>query len=99
MGHGENGVTGRSSTRARETLIDAGALIPARRPQNVLDIVARPAPEGSRPLTDILLEMRPDGRDERQSAFGAERAALLDEATSPAAMDEDWDQTAADGID
>lgn len=48
----------RAATRARETLVDAGALIPARRPQNLLDVTAAPADVRTRNLSDVLDEMR-----------------------------------------
>jgi prevent-host-death family protein len=48
----------RAATRARGTLIDAGALIPARRPQNLLDVTAAPAHGRARNLSDVLNEMR-----------------------------------------
>ncbi len=47
-----------AAARSREALIDAGALIPARRPQNLLDITATPAPRRKRNLSDVLDEMR-----------------------------------------
>ncbi|UQX10054.1 type II toxin-antitoxin system Phd/YefM family antitoxin [Candidatus Mycobacterium methanotrophicum] len=44
--------------RSREALIDAGALIPARHPQNLLDVTAAPARDGKRTLSDVLNEIR-----------------------------------------
>jgi len=43
--------------RSREALIDAGALIPASRPRNLLDVTPVPA-RGNRNLSDVLNEMR-----------------------------------------
>jgi hypothetical protein len=39
-------------------LIDAGSLIPAHRPQNLLDITATPVRGRKRDLSDVLNEMR-----------------------------------------
>jgi prevent-host-death family protein len=47
-----------AAARSRETLVDAGALIPARRPQNLLDVTAAPARDRKRNLSDVLSEMR-----------------------------------------
>jgi prevent-host-death family protein len=44
--------------RSRETLIESGALIPARRPRNLLDVTAEPARGRKRNLSDVLNEMR-----------------------------------------
>lgn len=47
-----------AAARSREALIHAGALIPARRPQNLLDVSAVPVRGGSRTLTEVLDDMR-----------------------------------------
>jgi prevent-host-death family protein len=47
-----------AATRSREALIEAGALIPARSPQNLLDVTAAPARVRKRNLSDVLNEMR-----------------------------------------
>lgn len=47
-----------AATRSREALIEAGALIPARRPRNLLDVTATPAQDPKRTLSDVLNEMR-----------------------------------------
>ena len=47
-----------AAARSREALIDAGALVPARRPQNLLDVTAAPARGRKRNLSDVLSEMR-----------------------------------------
>jgi hypothetical protein len=44
--------------RSREALIESGALIPARRPRNLLDVTPTPARGGERNLSDVLKEMR-----------------------------------------
>jgi prevent-host-death family protein len=44
--------------RSRQALIEAGALIPARRPRNLLDVSAAPMQGRTRSLTDVLNEMR-----------------------------------------
>jgi prevent-host-death family protein len=46
------------AARGREALVDAGTLIPARRPQNLLDVTAAPARHRKRNLSDVLNEMR-----------------------------------------
>lgn len=46
-----------AAERSREVLIESGALIAARRPQNLLDAVATPA-QDNRNLSDVLNEMR-----------------------------------------
>jgi prevent-host-death family protein len=46
------------AARSRAALIDAGALIPAPRPQNLLDVTAAPARRRKRNLSDILNAMR-----------------------------------------
>ncbi len=47
----------RAAERSRAALIESGALIPAPRPQNLLDIAARPG-NAARTLSDVLREMR-----------------------------------------
>lgn len=47
-----------AGVRSRESLIDAGALLPARSPENLLRITAAPAPDYPRTLSDVLKEMR-----------------------------------------
>jgi hypothetical protein len=47
-----------AAARSREALIDSGALIPARRPQNLLDATATPARGRKRNLSDVLDKMR-----------------------------------------
>lgn len=47
-----------AAARSREALIDAGALIPARRPHNLLDVTATPVRSPDRSLTEVLTEMR-----------------------------------------
>lgn len=49
-----------SLIRGREALMASGALIPERRPENLRDLVAEPASDRDRTLTDILLEGRGD---------------------------------------
>lgn len=44
--------------RSRDALIESGALIPARRPQNLLDVIAAPAGDHKRSLSEVLREMR-----------------------------------------
>lgn len=88
MAFGENGATGRSTTRAREALIEGGALIPACRPQNLLDIVATPAPERSQALTDILLEMRDDDHVDRHRRGIETAAGSLSGTFSPGCLDD-----------
>jgi prevent-host-death family protein len=46
------------AARAREALIDSGALMPARHPQNLLEVAAAPARDRQRNLSDVLNEMR-----------------------------------------
>lgn len=46
-----------AAARSRENLIEAGALIPARHPQNLLSVTATPA-RRKRDLSDVLDEMR-----------------------------------------
>jgi prevent-host-death family protein len=47
-----------ASARSREALIDGGVLLPARRPQNLLDITATPPRGGNNNLSDVLEELR-----------------------------------------
>jgi prevent-host-death family protein len=47
-----------AAERSREALIDSGALIPARRPLNLLHLTAAPARRRKRNLSDVLDEMR-----------------------------------------
>jgi prevent-host-death family protein len=47
-----------AAARSREALIDAGALIPAHRPHNFLEVTATPARDDQRNLSDVLNEMR-----------------------------------------
>ena len=47
-----------TAARSRAALIDAGVLISARRPQNLLDVAAAPARSPKRNLSDVLNEMR-----------------------------------------
>jgi prevent-host-death family protein len=47
-----------AGARSREALIEAGALIPASRPRNLLDITPVPAQRSKRNLSDVLDEMR-----------------------------------------
>ncbi|NVN49232.1 type II toxin-antitoxin system Phd/YefM family antitoxin [Mycolicibacterium hippocampi] len=47
-----------AAARSREALIEAGALIPATRPLNLLEVAAEPAPDQERTLSDVLGEMR-----------------------------------------
>ncbi|AUI39473.1 85A/85B/Rv3407 fusion protein [macacine betaherpesvirus 3] len=47
-----------AAERSREALIESGVLIPARRPQNLLDVTAEPARGRKRTLSDVLNEMR-----------------------------------------
>ncbi|WP_343602016.1 type II toxin-antitoxin system Phd/YefM family antitoxin [Mycobacterium sp.] len=46
------------AARSRAALVAAGALIPARNPQNLLDVTPAPARERTRTLSDVLHEMR-----------------------------------------
>jgi prevent-host-death family protein len=48
----------RPAHRSRQALIDAGALTPAPRPQSFLDVIATPARDPHRNLSDVLEEMR-----------------------------------------
>ncbi|OHT95586.1 prevent-host-death family protein [Mycobacteroides chelonae] len=48
----------RAADRSREALIAAGVLVPASRPQNLLDIVPTPTEPGQPSLSSILEEMR-----------------------------------------
>ncbi|WP_029117920.1 type II toxin-antitoxin system Phd/YefM family antitoxin [Mycobacterium sp. URHB0044] len=47
-----------AAARSREALIDAGALVPARRPRNLFETAAAPARDRKRNLSDVLNEMR-----------------------------------------
>ncbi|MGB3353953.1 MAG: type II toxin-antitoxin system Phd/YefM family antitoxin [Mycobacterium sp.] len=47
-----------AAARSREALIEAGALIPATRPLNLLEVTASPAPDRDRTSSDVLSEMR-----------------------------------------
>lgn len=47
-----------AAARSREALIESGALVRARRPQNLLDVTAAPARDRKRNLSDVLDEMR-----------------------------------------
>lgn len=44
--------------RSRDILIDSGVLVPARRPQNLLDIEPVPLREGKRDLSAVLRDIR-----------------------------------------
>ena len=48
----------RDAERSRAALIESGALIPARRPSNLLDVNAIAPADPERTLSDILNEMR-----------------------------------------
>ena len=48
----------RAAERSRAALIESGALIPARRPRNLLDVNAIRPGEPERNLSDVLREMR-----------------------------------------
>ena len=48
----------RAAERSRAALIESGALIPARRPRNLLDIEAIEPEDTQRSLSDVLREMR-----------------------------------------
>lgn len=47
-----------AAERSRAALIESGALIPARRPRNLLDFKAAPVRGRKRNLSDVLNEMR-----------------------------------------
>jgi prevent-host-death family protein len=47
-----------ATERSRQALIETGALIPARRPQNLLNVTAVPTRELKRSLSDVLNKMR-----------------------------------------
>lgn len=47
-----------AGARSRQALIDAGALIPARHPRNLVEVTATPVRGGKRTLSDVLNEMR-----------------------------------------
>jgi prevent-host-death family protein len=51
-------VPAQAAERSRGALIESGALIPARRPQNLLDVTATPPRGSKRNLSDVLNEMR-----------------------------------------
>jgi prevent-host-death family protein len=44
--------------RSRDALIEAGALLPAPRPHNLLDVTPAQSDEAKRKLSDVLNEMR-----------------------------------------
>ena len=46
------------SERDREALIEAGVLVPARKPSNLLDVTATPRRGRKRTLSETLVEMR-----------------------------------------
>ena len=48
----------RDAERSRAALIESGALIPARRPSNLLDVNAIAPADPKRTLSDVLNEMR-----------------------------------------
>jgi prevent-host-death family protein len=48
----------RDAERSRASLIESGALIPARRPSNLLDVHAIAPVDPQRTLSDVLNEMR-----------------------------------------
>lgn len=48
----------RKAERSRSALIEAGVLIPASRPLNLLDVTATPRHSGQRNLSEVLNEMR-----------------------------------------
>lgn len=48
----------RDAERSRAALIESGALIPARRASNLLDVNAVPPADPRRRLSDVLNEMR-----------------------------------------
>lgn len=50
----------RAAERSRAALIESGALIPARRPRNLLDVKAIRPRHAERTLSDVLHEMRND---------------------------------------
>ncbi len=47
-----------AAERSRAALIESGALIPARRPENLLVVTAAPQREGKPSLSAVLAEMR-----------------------------------------
>ncbi|MGH3636783.1 type II toxin-antitoxin system Phd/YefM family antitoxin [Mycobacterium sp.] len=47
-----------AAERSRAALIESGALLPARRPRNLLEVMAAPARGRKRNLSDVLDEMR-----------------------------------------
>jgi len=48
----------RDAERSRAALIESGALIPARRASNLLDVNSVPPADPQRTLSDVLNEMR-----------------------------------------
>jgi len=48
----------RDAERSRAALIESGALAPARRPSNLLDVNATAPTDPKRTLSDVLNEMR-----------------------------------------
>lgn len=47
-----------AAERSRAALIESGALIPARRPRNLIDVTAAPVRGRKRNLSDVLNDMR-----------------------------------------
>lgn len=47
-----------AAERSRAALIESGALVPARRPRNLIDVTAAPIQGRKRNLSDVLNEMR-----------------------------------------
>lgn len=48
----------REAERSRESLIEAGVLVPARQPSNLFDVTATPRNSRLRNLSEVLDEMR-----------------------------------------
>jgi antitoxin (DNA-binding transcriptional repressor) of toxin-antitoxin stability system len=48
----------RAAERSRAALIESGALVPARRPRNLLDVEAIEPADAQRSLSEVLREMR-----------------------------------------
>lgn len=48
----------REAERTRESLIESGVLVPARRPRTILDVTATPPQSGTSSLSEILSGMR-----------------------------------------
>lgn len=44
--------------RSRQALVDAGVVVPASRPRNLLEVNATPPPSDKRSLSELLDEMR-----------------------------------------